>query len=662
MVLDLARVQAKSYADNIIGFLVGRLIRLPAKTQEALGLLACLGATADVATLAIVMGTSDNEIDAVLGEAARHELVEQVSGRYRFVHDRVQDAACSLIPKERRSEAHLRIGRLLVQHTPSEGREEAIFEIVGQLNRGAALITVQEEREQLAELNLIAGRRAKTSIAYDSALNYLVAGSAMLPQEAWDHRRDLAFMLQLSRAECEFLTGAFSEADARLALLAQRAATHAERVTIAGLRIDLYMTMGQGSRAVDVGIAFLGGLGIELSTHPTDAEARREYEDVRSLIGNRTVDELLDSPLMTDPASLEILDVLTKLSPAALFADANLHCIVGCKAVCLSLKRGYGDGSCPTFEWLALVAGPRFGDYKTGFLLGQVGYALVEQQQSQRSAARTYMLFGAHVIPWVRHINTGRDVLRSAFDAAEKSGDIVCAQSSLLDLTSLFIASGDPLPDVYEHCERSLEYALKIPSPLRIDLIVTQLALIKTLRGLTQRFGCFDDGQFAERRMEQRFPSASDTVPGRHLRVGWDKGMVECRYWIRKLQARFFAEDYGAALDALFKAQPLLWATEFMFESAEYHFYSALTRMACYERASDEERREILNALAVHSEELRIRAESCSDNFESRAVLVAAEVARIEGRELDAERQYELAVGLLAVSLDLPKKDARLAQ
>ena len=106
----------------------------------------------------------------------RAELVTPQEGSYRFIHDRVQEAAYSLIPEESRAETHLRIGRLLVAHTPPEEREEAIFEIVNQLNRGVALITSRDEREQLAELNLIAGKRAKASTAYASALTYLTTG------------------------------------------------------------------------------------------------------------------------------------------------------------------------------------------------------------------------------------------------------------------------------------------------------------------------------------------------------------------------------------------------------------------------------------------------------------------------------------------------------
>ena len=157
-----------------------KLGRLPVETQIALQKLACLGNAAKVSTLSLVCGTAEAQVHADLFEAVRAELVNPQEGSYRFIHDRVQEAAYSLIPEESRAETHLRIGRLLVAHTPPEEREEAIFEIVNQLNRGVALITSRDEREQLAELNLIAGKRAKATTAYASALTYLTTGLGLL--------------------------------------------------------------------------------------------------------------------------------------------------------------------------------------------------------------------------------------------------------------------------------------------------------------------------------------------------------------------------------------------------------------------------------------------------------------------------------------------------
>ena len=181
---DVDRIHAKGYADNVVDLMVGKLARLPHEGQKALQQLACLGNVADITTLATTLGTSEDEVHAALWEAVRLELVERLPGLCRFVHDRVQEAAYSQIPEATRAAAHLRIGRILVARTPPEGREEAIFEIAGQLNRGSALITEPGEREQLAEFNLTAGKRAKASTAYASAITYLAAGRALMPEAA----------------------------------------------------------------------------------------------------------------------------------------------------------------------------------------------------------------------------------------------------------------------------------------------------------------------------------------------------------------------------------------------------------------------------------------------------------------------------------------------
>jgi predicted ATPase len=166
---ELDRLHAKAYTDNVVDLMVGKLTRLPVETQAALQQLACLGNTAEIAILSIVLGKSNADVRSDLWNAVRLELVGHSGSSYKFTHDRVQEAAYSRIPKRSRAEAHLRLGRLLAAHIPLEKREEAIFEIVNQLNRGAALITSRDEREQLAEFNLLAGQRAKASAAYASS-------------------------------------------------------------------------------------------------------------------------------------------------------------------------------------------------------------------------------------------------------------------------------------------------------------------------------------------------------------------------------------------------------------------------------------------------------------------------------------------------------------
>jgi predicted ATPase len=566
---DLDRIHAKGYTDNVVDLLVEKLTRLPAKTQTALQQMACLGNAAEIAVLAIVLGTSEHDVHAAQWEAVRLELVERLDGSYKFIHDRVQEAAYSLIPPELRAEAHLGIARLLAANIPAEAREEAIFEIVNHFSRGAALITAPDERDQVADLFLIAGKRAKASTAYASALKYPVAGAAMLLGGSWERRHELTFQLELHRAECEYLTGALADAEQRLEELSARATDSVEQATVARLRMDLYVTLDQSGRAVAVGLDYLRHLGIEWSPHATAEEARGEYQRIWSTLGDRPIEALVGLPLMSDPASLATLDVLTTLALPALYTDTNLVCLVICRIVNLSLEDGNCDGSCFAFEWLGgMIAGPRFGDYQAGFRFGRLGYDLVEQRGLKRFQARTYMNFGNVVLPWTRHVRAGRELVRRAFEAANQSGDLNFAAHCCSHLNTNLLAAGDPLDEVQGEAERGLAFAQKKRFGLAIDRISTRLGLIRTLRGLTPTFGYFDGEQFDEHRIERRFSENPDLA------------FAECWYWVRKMQARYFAGDYAAAVDASLRAQRLLWTSVSHFETAEYHFYGALSRAA----------------------------------------------------------------------------------
>ena len=629
---DVDRIRAKAYTDNIVDLLVGKLRRLPPETQSALQQLSCLGHTADIAMLVLLVGTSEDQVHAELWEAVRLELVERVAGSYHFVHDRIQEAAYSLIPEDSRAAAHVRIGRLLAMHTPLEQRREAIFDIVSQLNRGAALISSREEREHLAELNLIAGQRAKASTAYASALNYLVAGAVLLAEDCWERQHDLAFALELNRAECEYVTAQLGAAGERLTALATRAATLVERAAVAGLRVDLYVTLDQVDRAIAVGLDYLRNLGFEWSAHPSEEEVRREYDRIWSQLRTREIEDLIDLPLLSDPASVATLEILTKLATYATITDNNLQVLVGCRAVNLSLELGHCDASCVAYQFVAIIAGARFGDYPAGYRFGRLGYEMAEQRGWKRLQPRTYSFFGGLVLPWTKPFKSSRDLLRRASAAGWNIGDVISTGASCVYLNTNMLAAGDLLVEVEREAERGLAFAQKARFGLMVDMFAAQLGLVRTLRGSTRRFGCFDDDQFEELVAERRFASNPNLQS------------AECWYWIRKLQARFLAGDGAAAVDASLKAEGLLWTSKSMLEEAEYHFYSALARALRCDSAPADERQMHLASLVVHQRQLDIWAQNCPQNFENRAALVGAEIARIEGRLLDAERLYETAI------------------
>jgi PAS domain S-box-containing protein len=631
---DLDRIHAKGYTDNVVDLMVGKLTRLPAETQDALRQLACLGNVAEIEMLSMVLDLSEDEVQAILWPAVRQELIERMDGAYRFSHDRVQEAAYSLIRAEARAEAHLLIGRLLAVRTPPEKREEAIFEIVLHLNRGAALILEQDERDQLAEFNLIAGKRAKASSANASALAYLNAGVAQLAEDSWQRQRELIFALELNRAECEYLLGELRSAEELLAMLSTRAQTTTDSAAVTCMRINLYTTLDRSDRAVEVGLDHLRRVDGQWPLHPTADAVRQDYDRLWRQLRSGSIEALLDLPPMRNPDRCATMDVLTVLTSPALFTDLNLFRLVVSRMATLSLDHGNDDGSCLAYVWLGGVLGTYFGEYETGFCLGRLGLELVERQGLDRFRARVYLVFAVHVAHWTQSLQTSRAFLSRAFEAARDAGDLSYATYSCIDLITNRFAAGDSLSEVEREAEHGFEFARKVRFGLASDCITGQLRLIRMLRGLTLDFTSFNDAEFDEGRFEH------------HLQNNPQLAIGSCWYWIRKLQASIYASDEASAIAALAKAAPLLWTTPTQFELAEYHFYGALARAAHCDLTEADERSQHLEALADHHKQLAVWAQNCPATFANRSALVGAEIARLEGREMDALRLYEEAIRL----------------
>jgi PAS domain S-box-containing protein len=631
--LDLEGIHAKRYTDNVVELLAGKLTRLPLGTREALQQFACLGNVADVAMLSIIMGTSEEEVHAALWEARRQQLIDGSDRSYKFIHDRVQEAAYALIRVEARAEAHWKIGRLLLAQTSPEKRVEAIFEIVNQLNRATSLITSHDEREQLAELNLAAGKRAKAASAYVSALTYLTAGVALLPEDAWERRQELAFAFELDLAECAVCTGALQAADERLATLATRAVSTVQRCEVAQRRVNLYMMLGTGVRAVAVGLECLRQVGIDWSAHPNEEETHSEYERIWSLLGDRAIEDVLDLPLMQNPEALATLDVLTSLIVPALFTDLNLCALCACRAVNLNLEHGNSDAAPANYATLGVIASGRFGHYDEGYRFGKMGCDLLERRGLNHFEARTYYNF-AILVPRTRPLREAIDPARLAFRMAEIYGDPAFAAYALRALSSILLALGHPLDQIEREAEHGVEFVQRFG--VFLDRFSAPFALVRTLRGRTTKFGSLDDGRFTEHSFEEGVPGQpTDAFLGRY-------------YWIRKLQGRFFAGDYVSAIHAAEKLETLYASSPalslFPLDKAEYHFYAALSRAARCEPTGPDPYAIHREALGVHAGELRAWAVNCPQNFEDRAALVGAEIARIDGRPLEAMDLYERAI------------------
>jgi PAS domain S-box-containing protein len=351
------------------------------------------------------------------------------------------------------------------------------------------------------------------------------------------------------------------------------------------------------------------------------------------LFRGRTIEELLDLPLMSDPDWRATMDVFAQVAPPARFTDGNLHHLLFLRMTNLSLEYGNCDGSCYAYASLNIVLGHRFGDYQAGFRFGKLGVDLAERHGLDRFTARVYMCFGAFVMPWTKHAPISQELMRRAFEIANGSGDLTFAAYSTKNLITNLFVSGVPLSGVQREAEHGLAFARKARFGLISACFNGQHKLVCALRGLTLNFVTDDEG-----RNEDQFEQHLAEKP--HL------SFAACCYWIHKLQMLFFAEDYIACIETSAKAQELLWTTTSLLEAAEYHFYAALARAAACDSVLADPRREHFYALLTHHWQIAAWAENCPENFADRAALIAAEIARLEGRVLDAERLYEEAIRL----------------
>jgi PAS domain S-box-containing protein len=627
---DIERIRAKNYTDNVVELMAAKLKRLSAPTQEALKQLACLGNIAEIATLTLVHGETPEAMHAALWEAVRAGLIFRLESAYTFLHDRIQQGAYSLIPEERRAEAHACIGRVLLSRMTTDELTERLFEVANQFNRGAALLADRDEKAQVATLDLRAGRRAKASAAYASACVYLKAGMDLLEERDWASQYELTFSLWLERAECEYLSGNFDKAEQLIGELLARAASKVDQAAVYQLKLLLHTVKSENPQAVASGRACLRLFEIDIPAHPTLEQVQAEYETVWQTLQGRSTESLIDLPMMTDPELRAALQVLSVLGPPAYFTDFHSFCWIACRMVKIAMQHGISDASTLGFALLGFISGPVFHRYAEGCRFAKLACDLVEKHRFIANQPKVYHAMGT-VSFWTQPIGTAIDFMRATFRTAMETGDLTFACYGIYQVVTGLLLRNDPLDAVWRESERALDFAREARYGGAVDITVSQQRFIATMQGRTATFSTFSDAQFDEAAFEAQL--TGDRMP-----------LVICFYWILKLKARFLSGDYAEALAAADKAKPLLSVAAAQIQLLDYFYFAALTVAALHENGSGAGQTAWRELLATHGEQLREWADIHPPTFRDKHALVSAEIARLEGRDADAMGLYEEAI------------------
>ncbi|WP_437332316.1 AAA family ATPase [Sorangium sp. So ce394] len=627
---DIAAIRDKGFSDNVVDLMVGKLKRLSAPAQDALKLAACLGSSLTLDTLAVVAKRPAAELSEALSEAAREGLLLRRDGAYRFVHDRVQQAAQALIPAAQLAEVHLCIGRLLLEGRSAAEREETLFDIVGHLNRGAALIRSPAERAELAALNLRAGRRAEAAAAHETAASLFAAGTALLPEERWETHYELAYDLGLERARAAYVTGSFDEAERLLAELTERARSRAERAAVVELAVTLNATRGRPARAVEIGLSCLRAWDIEVSLPVTDAQAEEETEAVWQLLGDRRIEGLLDLPSMTHPEIKVAMGVLRGVIIPAFFVDQNLHYLLVVRMVKLSLRHGNAETSAQAYAAFARVLAPRFGRYEEAYLFGKLAYDLADRSPVLATKASVFTLLAQQVIFWTRHYRETFSYARLGFNAAVECGDWNNACYNCIWAAAFPLLCGEPLEDVLHQTEDRMGFVRRAGYTFVHGALLGVRYLIQALRGRPVDFPMLDGSKLDQEAFEGWLLSGA-------------AGSAHSMYFSLKAQALFVL---GAPGEALAASSRLVvdydWRNDAHALVVESFYVHALALAAVSDEASPPE--ELPRALLDCERQLGEWAESCPPNFLHKHALVCAEIARLRGREGEAVRRYEQAI------------------
>ncbi len=627
---DLDRIRAKNYSGNVADLMAAKLRRLSAPTKEALKEFACLGNAAETATRMLVHGKSEEAVHTTFSEAVHAGLVVRQEHGYKFLHDRIQQAAYSLIPDEHRADVHLGIGRGLLAGMKADQLAEHLFDVANQFNQGAARLIDGNEKVQVATINLRAGRKAKASAAYASALAYFSAGVALLDENDWSSQYELTLNLWLERAECEFLTGALDAAGQLIEQLLQRVASKVDEAAVNNLKVRLHVLKSENDEAIATAFACLRRLGIDIPAHPTQEQVQAEYETVWQILDGRSIESLIDLPLMTDPVLQAAMQVLSEVALPAYFIDTRLFCLVTISMVKVSIQHGLtGRSAFGYVTWGFLLAGA-FHRYGDGYRFAKLACDLVAKHGYIVVKAKVY-ISAAVVACWAQPIVDAIDLLRKGNRAAIEAGDAVFACYSMMRQVTLLLTRNDPLDAVWRESDTALDFARRAKNADVTDIIVSQQRFIATMQGRTAAFSTFSDAQFDEATFEAQITGSQSL-----LTISW--------YWIVKLKARFLSGNYAEALAAADNAKPVLAGSAGRIEQLDYFYYTALTVSTLYEAARIDQQQAWRELLAAHQEQLREWAENYPPTFADKHALVSAEIARLEGRGADAMRLYEQAI------------------
>jgi predicted ATPase/signal transduction histidine kinase/tRNA A-37 threonylcarbamoyl transferase component Bud32 len=640
---NLDKIQSLGITDyRIVDLIVKNIQKLPKKTQNFLQIAACLGNYFDLHTLAIVAKKSIPETASALWEAIQVGLIipledtykifitcndTDFSGFYReiegninndwnnhytnltckFLHDRVQQAAYTLVSEKQQKILHWSIGKLLLNHIDVEQQPEKIFTLANQLNCGRDLLENSSQRQELVRINLLAGKKAKATAACEYAVKYFTIGLELLSPDSWEHQYELALSLHTEAAEAEYLNTNFERASYLADIVLQQANDPIDRVKAYELHIQFLMSQNNMQEAVDLGLHALSQLEISLSEIPKDNNwlvALPRLEDVDNL------------PEMKDAYHLAIAKFILNVASPAYNSNPQLYCQIILTFIEFCRQYGYAATSSYAYAHYGLILCALQGDIDAGYHCGQVALKLLERFNATEYKCKTYELFNAFIKPWKEHVQNTIPGLQEAIQSGLETGDLeYVGFSSIVYCSNLFFV-GSPLQEVANKQKQYIDFLEKYKQEYTINYAKCwrQLSL-HFLESQENRY-CLNGESFNEKEALPYCLEASNN------------SLLFTIYLAKTILLYYFYDRKEAAINASLAAE---YSSAVMGWDifALHNFYYSLTLLANSSSKPESDRMKILRQVEKNQIVMEKWATHAPENYQHKYDLIEAEKARI---------------------------------
>ncbi|MGB5896892.1 MAG: serine/threonine-protein kinase PknK, partial [Geitlerinemataceae cyanobacterium] len=648
---DITQVQELALTDDVVEFMAVQLQKLPDSTQTMLKLAACIGAQFDLATLAIVSEQSQIDASTALWAALTEGLIlpqndvykfyqdansiehlEQTTVSYKFLHDRVQQAAYSLIPETQKPITHVRIGRLLLESIAPESREERIFELVGQLNYGIDTIARAEEQEELARLNLIACCKAKNATAYRAGQEYACKGLFLLGNNPWQEQYEMNLALSELAAEFAALCGEWEEMDRLVGEVVANSHSLAERANVYRIQIQANVSRNQPTKAIEIALGFLQQLGVNFPENPTEADIGKAISAVQELMAEREIEDLLDFPTMKDEEKIAIVQTANSIAPAAYISNPLLLPLVVCLSVSLSIQ--YGNIPPSSYAYVSygvILSGSANPDVITGAKFCQLALQLVDKLDAKIDKTAVLAASGLFLIHRTSPLRETLPLLQAAYTNGLETGSYEFAGYGGNGFCSNSFWCNRPLVALAEETRAYCHGLVQLNqlTTANYTLICWQAML-----------NCLD-------RAENPTLLSGEALQEREALLQWQAANDSCGLFLfhthKLMLCYLFGEIESGSKHGIEARHYLMAGAGFIVESA-FYFYDSLTMLASLNSTSEE----ITQVFEKVKSNQRILQEQWAKyapmNHQHKVDLVEAEKCRFSGEKLEAIELYDKAI------------------